>query len=133
MMTGDRPGVDHDPGRHAAYVGAWIKTPKEDPHEVYRASRDAQAMSDYLLERGHERNPEREGHAIRAAPPRNGPSRSGHPRRNACRCSNRSVASSPRRARTLSDASLRRTHGLHVCSDPPDRGPCRYRHSLAFQ
>ena len=67
-MTGDRPGVDHDPGRHAAYVGAWIKTPKEDPHEVYRASRDAQAMSDYLLERGHERNPEREGHAIRAAP-----------------------------------------------------------------
>ena len=67
-MTGDRPGVGHDPGRHAAYVGARIKTPKEDPREVYRASRDAQAMSDYLLERGRERNPEREGLAIGAVP-----------------------------------------------------------------
>ena len=68
MMTGDRLGIGHDPGRHAAYVGAWIKALKEDPREVYRASRDAQEMSDYLLERGRERNPERAGRAVGAVP-----------------------------------------------------------------
>lgn len=52
LMTGDRLRIGHDPTRHAAYVGSWIQALKEDPREIYRASRDAQEMSDYLLERG---------------------------------------------------------------------------------
>ena len=68
LMTGDRLGVGHDPGRHASYVGNWIKALKEDPREVYRASRDAQEMSDYLLERA--RGPERPAaQPAKAAPP----------------------------------------------------------------
>ena len=51
MITGDRLQIGHDPTRHAAYVGSWIQALKEDPREIYRASRDAQDMSDYLLER----------------------------------------------------------------------------------
>lgn len=55
MMTGDRLQIGHDPTRHASYVGSWIKRLEEDPKEIYRASRDAQEMSDYLLERGRSR------------------------------------------------------------------------------
>ena len=60
MMTGDRLGTGHDPGRTAAYVKAWIKALKENPREIYDASRDAQLMSDYLIERVREREPERQ-------------------------------------------------------------------------
>ena len=52
MMTGDRLNIGHDPKRHAAYVDSWVRKLREDPREIYRASRDAQEMSDYLLERG---------------------------------------------------------------------------------
>ena len=55
MMTGERVGVGHDPQRGAAYVEGWVKVLEEDPHEIHRAARDAQKMSDYLLERAVER------------------------------------------------------------------------------
>ena len=55
MMTGDRLKIGHDPTRHASYVGAWIKRLEKDPKEIYRASRDAQLMSNYLLDRGRSR------------------------------------------------------------------------------
>ena len=32
---------------------------KDDPREIYRASQDAQVMSDYLLDRTRERGPQR--------------------------------------------------------------------------
>ena len=60
MMTGDRLDVGHDPSRHASYVGSWVQQLREDPKEIYRASRDAQLMSDWLLERARERDPEAE-------------------------------------------------------------------------
>src|SRR4029077_9362421 len=34
-------GIPHDPEQHAAYVGAWIKTLKEDKNEIFRAGHDA--------------------------------------------------------------------------------------------
>ena len=40
------------PERHAAYVGHWIKNLREDPRELYRAAKDAQGISDYVLEFG---------------------------------------------------------------------------------
>ena len=60
MMTGDRLRLGHDPSRHAAYVGSWIQALKDDPREVYRASQDAQVMSDYVLDRAREKLTERE-------------------------------------------------------------------------
>ena len=60
MMTGERVGVGHDPSRGAAYVESWVKALKEDPREIRRAAADAQKISDYVLARGRERDPERE-------------------------------------------------------------------------
>ena len=67
MMTGDQLRLGHDPSRHAAYVGSWIQALKDDPREVYRASQDAQVMSDYVLDRAREKGLERE--AAREKPP----------------------------------------------------------------
>ena len=57
MMTGERVGVGHDPQRGAAYVENWVAVLEKDPHEIHRASRDAQRMSDCLMDRAieHER------------------------------------------------------------------------------
>ena len=76
MMTGDRLRIGHDPSRHAAYVGSWIEALRDDPREVYRASQDAQVMSDYVLDRAREKRPqhkadsavEREREAAREKP-----------------------------------------------------------------
>ena len=68
MITGDRLQIGHDPTRHAAFVGSWIQTLKDDPREIYRASKDAQDMSDYLLDRGREHRHGREGRAETRVP-----------------------------------------------------------------
>ena len=60
MMTGDRLRIGHDPSRHAAYVGSWIEALKDDPREIYRASQDAQLMSDWVLDRAREKGQKRE-------------------------------------------------------------------------
>ena len=52
----ERVGVGHDPQRGAAYVervGQAVL--EEDSHEIHRAARDAQKMSDYLMDRAIER------------------------------------------------------------------------------
>ena len=51
MMTGERVGVGHDPQRGAAYIENWVKVLEKDPHEIHRAARDAQKMTDHLMER----------------------------------------------------------------------------------
>ena len=35
----------------AAYVENWVKVLEKDPHEIHRAARDAQKMTDHLMER----------------------------------------------------------------------------------
>ena len=57
MMIGDRLKIGHDPKRHASYVDSWVQKLREDPREIYRAARDAQEMSDYVLVRGRWREP----------------------------------------------------------------------------
>src|SRR5207245_1448599 len=42
-------GIPHDPRQHAAYVGSWIKTLKEDKNEIFRAAHDACRAADFLL------------------------------------------------------------------------------------
>ena len=60
MMTGERVGVGHDPSRGAAYVEGWIAALEEDPREIRRAAADSQKISDFVLARSREREPERE-------------------------------------------------------------------------
>jgi antirestriction protein ArdC len=49
-------GIPHDPEQHAAYVGSWIKTLKEDKNEIFRAAHDASAATDFLLALERERD-----------------------------------------------------------------------------
>ncbi len=48
FMAAER-GIPHDPEQHAAYVGSWIKSLKEDKNEIFRAAHDASAATDFLL------------------------------------------------------------------------------------
>lgn len=65
-MLGSELGIGHDPGQHTAYIGSWIKTLKDDPQELFRASRDAQQIMDYVQglgqeqEKGHQQEQEKE-------------------------------------------------------------------------
>jgi len=62
LMLGERFGLGHDPGHHAAYVNSWIEVLKRDPSEILAAARDAEGIADYIgaiaqrveLERGGE-------------------------------------------------------------------------------
>lgn len=42
-------GIPHDPEQHAAYVGSWIKSLRQDKNEIFRAAHDASLATDYLL------------------------------------------------------------------------------------
>jgi hypothetical protein len=48
-MLGDRLAIGHDPGQHAAYVQSWIKVLEDDPLELFRAARDAERITEYVL------------------------------------------------------------------------------------
>ena len=81
MITGDRLDVGHDGSRTAAYVEHWVQTLKDHPQEIYLASRDAEQISDYLMERGRmaEREPGAERSAAVAAVPAGAPEREAGP------------------------------------------------------
>ncbi|MFT2112504.1 zincin-like metallopeptidase domain-containing protein [Marinomonas sp. 2405UD68-3] len=49
LIMGDELGIGHDPEQHAAYVGSWIKALQEDTLEIFRATSDAEKMSNYVL------------------------------------------------------------------------------------
>lgn len=53
LMTSAHLGLGHDPKRCAAYVKSWIKVLEDKHSEIYRASSDAQSISDYILDPGH--------------------------------------------------------------------------------
>ncbi len=56
LMTGRHLKLGHDFGRHAAYVKSWVSILKNEPFELYRASSDAQKITDYILSFQHKRN-----------------------------------------------------------------------------
>ncbi|MHB8368894.1 MAG: ArdC family protein [Leptospirales bacterium] len=53
-------GIPHDPEHHASYVDSWVSALKKDPHEIFRASRDAGLIADYVMEFDLVRRAERE-------------------------------------------------------------------------
>jgi antirestriction protein ArdC/phage/plasmid primase-like uncharacterized protein len=55
----DKLGVPHDPGQHAAYVKSWVKVLQEDKNEIFRAARDAEKITDYVLTLDRTRERER--------------------------------------------------------------------------
>jgi antirestriction protein ArdC len=59
-------GIPHDPEHHASYVNSWIKTLKEDKHEIFRAAHDASKATDFLL--SLERDKSIADEALAAAP-----------------------------------------------------------------
>ncbi len=91
MMTGDRLNVGHDSSRHASYVGSWIELLRDDPREIYRASRDAQEMSDYVLDRDRVRVEGREDPREPGEPDAPGPS-PGNPSPETSRLGEREIA-----------------------------------------
>lgn len=54
----DKVGIQHDPGQHAAYVKSWIKALKEDKNEIFRAAKDAEKITDYVLQLDQDRTKE---------------------------------------------------------------------------
>lgn len=51
LMLGEKLNIGHDPGQHVSYVGSWIKVLQEDPREIFRASADAEKITQYLMGR----------------------------------------------------------------------------------
>ncbi|SDE62265.1 hypothetical protein SAMN05216464_1081 [Mucilaginibacter pineti] len=50
LMLGSELNIGHNFGQHAAYVESWIKVLKDDPGELFKASADAQHITDYLMD-----------------------------------------------------------------------------------
>lgn len=43
-------GLEPNIGQHASYIKSWIKILKEDKNEIFRAARDAELISNYVME-----------------------------------------------------------------------------------
>lgn len=42
-------GVPFEPGQHAAYTKSWISALKDDKHEFFRAAKDAEKITEYVI------------------------------------------------------------------------------------
>lgn len=49
LSKGSSARSAHDHGQHAAYVGFWIKTLRDDPLEIFRAVADAEKIQAFVL------------------------------------------------------------------------------------
>lgn len=49
-------GIPHDPERHASYVKNWIQALRNDPNEIFRASRDAELITQFVMKVDLERD-----------------------------------------------------------------------------
>jgi hypothetical protein len=64
----DQLGIPHDPGHHASYVQSWIQVLSGDKNEIFRAARDAEQITEYVIALDRERPKAQEltPHAARA-------------------------------------------------------------------
>lgn len=49
-------GIPHNPDSHTAYLSAWLKSLRDDKHEIFRAARDAHKAADLLLALEHHKS-----------------------------------------------------------------------------
>lgn len=54
-MTSQKLGLPHDPERHVAYIGSWIQALNNDHNLLHRASKEAEKISEYILQFQHEK------------------------------------------------------------------------------
>ncbi|UUS62517.1 MULTISPECIES: DUF5710 domain-containing protein [unclassified Acinetobacter] len=54
LFIGQELQIGHDPGQHIAYLKSWVKVLEDDPKEIFRAARDADLISSYLLDLSQE-------------------------------------------------------------------------------
>ena len=45
-----RLGIPHDPSQHAAYIGNWIEVLRKDHNELFRAAKDAEQITEFVLQ-----------------------------------------------------------------------------------
>jgi antirestriction protein ArdC len=50
MYIGMATGIPFSPHNSASYAQSWLKSLKEDKHELFRAARDADKIADYVLD-----------------------------------------------------------------------------------
>lgn len=43
-------GIPHDPSQHAAYIGNWIEVLRKDHNELFRAAKDAEQITEFVLQ-----------------------------------------------------------------------------------
>ncbi len=58
FFLASRLGIPHDPTNHVAYIGSWIKVLEQDHSEIFRASRDAENITEYVLQFQQQRSNE---------------------------------------------------------------------------
>ncbi len=58
MIVGRSLNIGHDTARHASYVKHWVEALRDNSREVHHAAREAYQISDYVLGRARERDPE---------------------------------------------------------------------------
>ena len=56
MILGSEVGTGHDPSRHAAYVGSWIKAIRDDPMVLQKAASDAEKIVGFIKDLEQKRN-----------------------------------------------------------------------------
>jgi antirestriction protein ArdC len=49
-IISEKTGIPHHPENHENYVTGWISALKNDKNEIYRASRDAEKIADYVIQ-----------------------------------------------------------------------------------
>jgi antirestriction protein ArdC len=49
-------GIPHNPDSHAAYVGSWLTSLRDDKHEIFRAASDAHKAADLLIALEHHKS-----------------------------------------------------------------------------
>ncbi|MEJ5038590.1 DUF5710 domain-containing protein [Acinetobacter johnsonii] len=54
LFIGQELQIGHDPGQHIAYLKSWVKVLEDDPKEIFRAARDADLISSFLLDLSQE-------------------------------------------------------------------------------
>lgn len=54
MIVGGQLEIGYDPSQHHAYLQSWVKVIKEDPKEIFRAVKDADEISNYVIGLGRE-------------------------------------------------------------------------------
>lgn len=50
LFLSGETGVPQDLGSHAAYIQSWIKVLKEDKNEIFKAAKDAEKATEYVME-----------------------------------------------------------------------------------